>query len=237
MTDQDRLHARAAGTLFGIGVGPGDPELLTLKAARLLSEVSVVAYPAPDKGESSARAIAAAYLQGKTEIAIKVPMRPGIVPAEVYDSASETIAAHLEAGRDVVVLCEGDPFFYGSFAYLHERLSLRFQTLVVPGVTSVTACAAASRRPLVCRDQVLTVLPATLGDTDLSARIGEDSALAIMKLGRHFSRIRKHLEESGRAADALYVAHATRPDEVVAPLAALGDIEAPYFSMLLVPAR
>ena len=110
----------------------------------------MIAYPAPNDGESTARAIAARlHPAGRTEIAIRVPMRPGEVPAEIYDRAADEIAAHLDAGRDVGVLCEGDPFFYGSFMYLHERLADRFPCTIVPGVTSLTACAAASRPPLV----------------------------------------------------------------------------------------
>jgi precorrin-2/cobalt-factor-2 C20-methyltransferase len=154
--------------LYGIGVGPGDPELMTLKAVRLLAELPVIAYPTPDSGDSAARAIAAQFIpSGRTEIAIRVPMRPGRMPVEIYDEAAEQIAAHLHAGRDVGVLCEGDPFFYGSFMYLHDRLAGRFDCQVVPGVTSLTACAAASRRPLVRHDAVLTVVPATLPDAEL----------------------------------------------------------------------
>jgi len=237
MISQDVARVPGAGTLYGIGVGPGDPELLTLKAVRLLSEVKVVAYLAPNEGESSARAIAAAHLSGKQEIAVRVPMRPGIVPVEIYDSAAETIAEFLRSGQDVAVLCEGDPFFYGSFAYLHERLAHRFQVIVIPGISSINACAVASGRPLVARDATLIVLPATLDDAQFSKHLHSGGALAILKLGRHFSRIRNHLEECGRDGSAVYIAHGTRPDEVVAPLASLGEIEAPYFSMLLVPAR
>jgi len=237
MISQDDAPNPGAGMLYGIGVGPGDPELLTLKAARVISQVKVVAYLAPNEGESSARAIAAGHLSGKQEIAIRVPMRPGIVPAEIYDSAAETIAEFLASGQDVAVLCEGDPFFYGSFAYLHERLAQRFQAIVIPGISSINACAAAAGRPLVARDETLTVIPATLDDAALAARLHGSDAVCIMKLGRHFPRIRKHLEEAGRDASALYIAHGTRPDEVVAPLSELGEIEAPYFSMLLVPAR
>ena len=138
---------------------------MTLKAVRILAEVPVIAYPAPNSGESSARAIAAKFIPaGRIEIAMRVPMRVGPVPLEAYERAAEEIAAHLDAGRDVAVLCEGDPFFYGSFMYLHDALADRFPTTIVPGVTSLTACAAASGRPLVRRDDVLTVLPATLAD-------------------------------------------------------------------------
>jgi precorrin-2/cobalt-factor-2 C20-methyltransferase len=229
------VEKAVSGRLFGIGVGPGDPELMTLKAVRILSEVPVIAYPAPNSGESSARVIAQQFIPaGCTEIAIRVPMRVGPVPVEAYQRAADEIAAHLDAGRDVAVLCEGDPFFYGSFMYLHDALARKFPTVVVPGVTSLTACAAASGRPLVRRDDVLTVLPATLGDKELEHRLADANAAAIMKVGRHLSRLKTLLERLGLLASAIYVSHATRENERVMRLTELTDSEAPYFSMILV---
>ncbi len=224
-----------SGRLYGVGVGPGDPELLTLKASRILARVPVVAYLAPNSGESSARKIAAqAIPAGVTELPIRVPMRPGPEPAALYDEAAEAIAAHLEAGRDVAVLCEGDPFFYGSFAYLHDRLAPRFPSTIVPGVTSLTACAAASGRPLARRDTVLVALPATLPDDDLERHLTAAGAAAILKVGRHLPRLKALLARLGLTDQSHYVAHATRADECALPLAALTDEEAPYFSMILV---
>jgi precorrin-2/cobalt-factor-2 C20-methyltransferase len=233
------LEEAVTGRLYGVGVGPGDPELMTLKAVRILADAPVIAFPAPDDGASAARSIAARFVPaGRTEIAIRVPMRPSRMPVEIYNDAAERIAAHLAAGRDVAVLCEGDPFFYGSFMYLHDRLAGRFPCTVVPGVTSLTACAAASGRPLVRRDDVLTVLPATLPDEELERRLAGTDSAAILKVGRHLARVRALLSKLGRAGSACYVAHASRADERVAPLAELeGDAEAPYFSMILVPRR
>jgi precorrin-2/cobalt-factor-2 C20-methyltransferase len=230
------LAEDVSGRVYGIGVGPGDPELMTVKAVRLLAGLPVVAYLAPDTGESVARAIAASSIPtGRIEIAIRVPMRPGIVPAAIYDAAAVEIAAHLESGRDVGVLCEGDPFFYGSFTYLHDRLAPRFPCTIVPGITSLTACAAAGGRSLVRRDASLTVVPATLPDDELARRLQNADAAAIMKVGRHLPRVRALLDRLDRAAEAVYVEHATRPDEKVAPLTSLGGDEAPYFSMILLP--
>ena len=227
-----------SGRLYGIGVGPGDPELMTLKAVRILGEVPVLAYPAPDPGESAARAIAAPFIpRDRVEIAIRVPMRPGRMPVEIYDAAAHEIAVHLQDGRDVAVLCEGDPLFYGSFMYLHDRIAARFPCTIVPGVTSLTACAAASGRPLVRRDDVLSVLPATLPDAELERRLGAGEAAAILKVGRHLHRMRELLQRLGRAETAVYVAHASRPDERVLSLAELEGTEAPYFSMILVSRR
>lgn len=223
------------GRLWGIGVGPGDPELMTLKAARLLAEIPIIAYPAPDVGDSTARLIAACFIPaGRTEIAIRIPMRPGPEPADIYDRAAEEIAGHCKAGQDVGVLCEGDPFFYGSFSYLHDRLAGRFPCTIVPGVTSLTACAAASGRPLVRRNDILTVIPATLPDAELEHRLAETNAAAILKVGRHLPRVKKVLARLNLEDRTVYVSHATRADERVLPPGELPDGEAPYFSMLLV---
>lgn len=224
-----------SGTLYGIGVGPGDPELLTLKAQRLIGAAPVVAYPAPDTGESLARAIAAdAIRPGTTELPMIVPMRADRFPAQdVYAEAATAIAGHLDAGRDVVVLCEGDPFFYGSFMYLFARLAARYPVEVVPGVSSLGACAAALGRPLVARNHVLTVLPGPLPDHDLRDRIDAADAVAIMKVGRHLPRLRTLLTEMGLSAQAGYVSHASMTQQAVCPLAEAPE-DAPYFSMILI---
>ncbi|MDT8343765.1 MAG: precorrin-2 C(20)-methyltransferase [Thermohalobaculum sp.] len=223
------------GTLWGVGVGPGDPELMTLKAHRLIRAARVVAYPAPDTGPSFAREIAAgAIAEGAEEIPMIVPMRPDRFPAqEVYAGAAERIAARLAAGEDVVCLCEGDPFFYGSFMYLFARLADRFPVEVVPGVSSLGACAAALKRPLTARNDVLSVLPAPLPDAELRARIEGAQAVAIMKLGRHLGRVRRLLADMGLAAGAGYVERASLDTQAVRPLAEAPD-PAPYFSMILI---
>jgi precorrin-2/cobalt-factor-2 C20-methyltransferase len=148
------MRVGRSGRLYGIGVGPGDPELLTLKALRLLRAAAVVAYPAPGHGDSFARAIVAEWLdQGQREIAIRFPMRPGPPPAEVYDDTAQAIAAHLDSGSDVAVLCQGDPLFYGSFIGILTRLGHRYPVEIIPGVSSLTACSAAAGLPLVTRDE------------------------------------------------------------------------------------
>lgn len=233
--DENGTHAIMTGTLYGIGVGPGDPELMTVKAVRILQSAPVIAYPAADDGDSSARQIAAQFLpDGAVEIAIRVPMRPGKMPVEVYDQAARDIAAHLAEGRDVAVLCEGDPFFYGSFMYLHDRLAGTWPCRVVPGVSSLTACAAATAHPLVRRNDTLIVLPATLPDEELSARLASNNAAAILKVGRHLPRLRTIIETCGLTERTYYVEYASRENEQVMPLAERDDSPAPYFSMLLI---
>ena len=223
------------GTLYGVGVGPGDPELMTLKAHRLIASAEIVAYPAPDSGDSFARSIAAAAIRdGATEIPMIVPMRADRFPAQdVYAKSAEIIAAHLEAGRDVVTLCEGDPFFYGSFMYLFARLSQKFPTEIVPGVSSLTACAAALSRPLTARNDVLTVIPGPAPEFTIRKRIEGAQAVAIMKVGRHIRRLRTIVKEMGLLDRAGYVERATLPDQRVMKLADAPD-PAPYFSMILI---
>ena len=232
------------GRLFGVGVGPGDPELLTIKARRIIEAAQVVAYPVAQHGRSVARRIAAPYLrEHQTEIALTYPVtteatdHPGGYEAalsEFYDESAATIATHLDAGRDVVVVCEGDPFFYGSYMYLHERLAPRYPTEVVPGVTSFSAAAASAGRPLAKRDDVLTVLPGTLPPDVLAARLQASDAAVVIKLGRTFGAVRKAAERAGVADRGVYVERASSSEERVAALRDVqGDV--PYMSLVLVP--
>ncbi|MCH8168026.1 MAG: precorrin-2 C(20)-methyltransferase [Proteobacteria bacterium] len=224
-----------SGTLYGIGVGPGDPELMTLKAHRLIAAARVVAYPAPDDGDSFARQIAAGTIPREAEeIPMIVPMRAERFPAQqVYAEAAERIAGHLDQGTDVAVLCEGDPFFYSSFMYLFARLGARFPVEIVPGVTSLTACAAALKRPLTARNDVLTVLPGPLADAEMRPRIEAAEAIAIIKVGRHLPRIRALLEAMGLTGNAGYIERASLGAEHVSSLEEAPE-KAPYFSMILV---
>ncbi|MEX3009928.1 precorrin-2 C(20)-methyltransferase [Hoeflea sp. TYP-13] len=223
------------GTLYGLGVGPGDPELMTLKAHRLLQSCPVVAYPAPDTGPSFARSIAAQYPgEGKVEYPIVVPMRVERFPAQsVYDAASQDIARFLEQGLDVAVLCEGDPFFYGSFMYLYERLAGQFPCEIVPGVSSMMAGAAALKRPLAARNDVLTVIPGPLADQEIARKLEGADAVAIIKIGRHFARIKALLERHGLVENSGYLERISLEEERILPLAD-ADGSAPYFSMILV---
>jgi len=208
------------GMLYGLGIGPGDPDLMTIKAHRILQSVPVVAYPAPDTGESLARSIAAPHMApGQTEIVIRTPMTPGNFPADdVYDRYAAEIAGHLDAGRDVAVLCEGDPFLYGSFMYLFQRLAADYRAEVVPGVSSLGAVAAVAGRPLVSRNQVLSILPAPMDEAELERRLAATDAAAIMKVGRHLEKVKRVLARLGLDDGAIYVEHATMPDQKIMPI-------------------
>lgn len=228
-----------SGTLYGLGIGPGDPDLITLKALRLLRACPVVAYPAPESGDSLARAIVAPHLPGgQTEIVIRMPLSAARFPAqEVYDRATRDLGAHLEASRDVAVLCLGDPFLYGSFMYLFARLAGRHKTVVVPGVSSVLAAAAALGMPLAARNDTLAVIPASLPDDAIEARLAVVEAAAIIKIGRHCARIRDLLTRAGLAQDARYAEHVGMADERLLPLDRVDARAAPYFSLILVHRR
>lgn len=223
------------GTLHLVGVGPGDPELLTLKAARLLDGVPVIAYPTTGEGAALALEIAREHLNPTAEqLPIAIPMSVERAPAQAaYDTAATAILAHLGAGRDVAWLCEGDPLFYGSAMYLVSRVAASAPVAIIPGVTSLTAAAAAIRRPLAARNESLKVLPAPLDDAILRAELDAAPAVAIIKVGRHFDRIRGLLTETGHADGAMVVEHATTSRQRITPLSQFCHDERPYFSTIL----
>lgn len=224
-----------SGLLYGIGIGPGDPELVTLKALRVLRSVAVVAYPAPDSGDSIARGIVAQWLdRGQREIAIRFPMQPGPPPQEIYRDAAAQIEAVLQAGDDAAYLCAGDPLLYGSFAGLLAALDPSAPVAIVPGVSSITACAAAAGAVLAQRDETLSVVPATLPEEELAAALADVETAAIIKLGRHFPKLRRVLQRLGLLEAALYVEHAGWASERVAALAAVDPATVPYFATALV---
>ncbi len=230
------------GRLFAVGVGPGDPELLTLRAARLIKNADVIAYHSGTHGRSVARSIVAELIPADAiEELLDYPVTTGPGAGyydamdAFYDASAARLAAHLEAGRDVVVLAEGDPLFYSSYAYLHDRLAERFEVEIVPGVTSVSAAAAATATPLVRHEDVLTVLPGTLGVPELTRRLTGSQAAVIMKLGRTFPAVVEALRQSGRLAEARYVERASTGTESVRPVTEVDPSSVPYFSMIIVP--
>jgi precorrin-2/cobalt-factor-2 C20-methyltransferase len=225
----------ASGIAYGIGVGPGDPELITLKALRVLRRVSVVAYPAPPEGPSLARRIAAPHLiPAQVEIAMRMPLDVRQFPSPTaYDKAARAIGAELKQGRDVAILCEGDPFLYGSFQYLYARLAKKWPVKVIPGVSSIMAAAAMAGWPLAAKSDTLTVLPATLPAEELSARLSHCDSAAILKLGRHFEKARVALRTLGLEKHSLYVERASMENARALPLAEVTAESVPYFSLIL----
>ncbi|SDC13042.1 precorrin-3B C(17)-methyltransferase [Actinokineospora iranica] len=233
------------GTLYGVGLGPGDPDLVTVKAARLISAANVIAYHSARHGRSIARGVAAPYLRdGQIEEQLIYPLtvettdHPGGYAgaiAEFYEHSAARLAAHLDAGRDVVVLAEGDPLFYGSYMHMHKRLCDRYRTEVVPGVTSVSAAAAVLGRPLVEGEEVLTVLPGTLPAEDLARHLASTDSAAVLKLGRTFGKVRDAFAAAGKLDRALYVERATWDQGRSLPLSEVDPSTVPYFSLALLP--
>ncbi|MBB4910957.1 precorrin-2 C(20)-methyltransferase [Actinophytocola algeriensis] len=233
------------GTLYGVGLGPGDPELITLKAARLIEAADVIAYHSARHGRSIARGVAAAHLRGDQieeqlvyPLTVETTDHPGGYRGAIedfYTASAAKLAAHLDAGRDVVLLCEGDPLFYGSYMHMHTRLAGTYPTEVVPGVTSVSGAAAVTRRPLVEGEEVLTVLPGTLPPEVLAERLAGTDPAAVLKLGRNFEKVRKALTDAGRLDEALYVERATWETQRVAPLSEVDPDSVPYFALALLP--
>ncbi len=236
-----RLH----GKLYGVGTGPGDPELLTLKAVRAIAAADVVAHFAKAGRSGNARAIVAAHLTPRhVELPLHYPVTTEIAASHddyrsaigaFFTQAAERVAAELAAGRTVAVLSEGDPLFYGSYMHLHVRLAHRFPAEVIPGVTAMSGCWSAAGLPLMQGDDVTTILPGTLPHAELARRLAGTDAAIVMKVGRNLPKIRAALAAGGRLADAVYVERGTMADARVVPLAAAGDIAAPYFSIVLVP--
>lgn len=231
--------------LYGVGLGPGDPELITLKAARLIGEADVIAYHSGVGKSSIARRIAAHLFPANVvEEDLRYPVTTGTTDhpggyagamADFYEECAARLAIHLEAGRCVVIIAEGDPLFYGSYMYMHDRLSDRFPTEVVPGVTSIAAATAAVASPLVRQSDVLTILPGTLPEPELARRLADTDGAIIMKLGRTFPAVRNALEQAGRLDDALYVERASMEEERWLPVRDVDPASVPYFSIIVVP--
>jgi precorrin-2/cobalt-factor-2 C20-methyltransferase len=227
-----------AARLYGVGVGPGDPELMTVKACRVIGEAAVIAYPQLGTAPSTARQIAARWLKaGQREIVMRVPLGGGAAGAAAYDAAAGEIAEALEGGASVAILCEGDPLIYGSFIALWERLSPRFACEIVPGISSILAGPARLAMPLVRGSDCLSVVPGTLDDAALERRIAGDGSVAIVKVGRHADRLKALIGRLGLMQRAHYIERATLASERQMPLAELGAGEAPYFSMIVIAGR
>lgn len=228
-----------------VGIGPGDPELITFKAAKVIAGADVVAYHAGVRKQSHARRIAADLIPaGAVEEELRYPVTTGTTDhpggyagamADFYDDCDRRLAAHLDAGRDVVLLAEGDPLFYGSSMYLHDRFAERYATAVVPGVPAFSAATAAVSLPLVRQTDVLTVLPGTLPRAELARRLADTDGAIVMKLGRTFPEVRAALAEAGRLDGAWYVERASMPEQQWRPVAEVDPAAVPYFSLIVVP--
>ncbi|GAB49529.1 precorrin-3B C(17)-methyltransferase [Mobilicoccus pelagius] len=240
--------ATTTGRLLGVGVGPGDPRLLTIAAVDAIRTADVVAYHRGTKGPSNARGIVAEYLrEGQIEEVLQYPVTTGTTDHpggyrgamdDFYTEAASRLAAHLDVGRTVALLAEGDPFMYSSYQHMHERLADRYPTTVIPGISSVTASGAALGRPLVEDTELLTVVPGTLPQDRLVEVLRSTDCAVVMKLGRTFGAVRQAIEEAGRLDDAWYAERVSMGErQHVMPLHEVDPEQVPYFSLAVIPSR
>lgn len=237
----------ANGRLFGIGLGPGDPDLVTIKAAKIISSVPVVAYFAKKGVKGRASAILDRFVgAGCSQLQLHFPVTTETHFCEnayteelrsFYTKAEQAITAHLVAARDVAFVCEGDPLFYGSFMHLYVRLKDRFAVEVIPGVTGVSGCWSAAKLPMAWGDDVLSIIPGTLGLDALIRHLQAADAAVIIKIGSNLPKIRAAITEAGRLSAAIYVEHGTSDAQTILPLAVKTDDRAPYFSSILIPGQ
>jgi precorrin-2/cobalt-factor-2 C20-methyltransferase len=235
----------SGGRLIGVGVGPGDPGLLTLNAIAALQATDLVVHFAKAGNASNARTIAAVHFKpGVEELPLLYPVTTELPRQDAayrdalrgfYDAAAARIAARLDEGRVVAVIAEGDPLFYGSYMHLHVRLSQRYPTEVIAGVTGMSGCWSAIGTPMVQGDDVFTVLPGTLPEYELERRLADADAAVVMKIGRHLPKVRRALDRAGRLDRAIYVERGTMANAAVMKLVDKLDMNAPYFAMVLVP--
>lgn len=231
--------------LYGVGVGPGDPELMTVKAIRTIAACPVVAYFCKRGTKGHARRIAGDAITAEhEELPMVYPVTVELPPDHpdygrqieaFFDESAERIAGHLAAGRSVAALNEGDPFFYGSFMHLFLRLSTRFPTEVIPGVTSMVCSASLLPRPLMLRDDVLSVIPGTLDEEALIRVLTATDAAVVMKLGQNLPKVRRAIQAAGLADRAWYVERASMDDQRFMPFNEAPESGAPYFSQIVIP--
>lgn len=248
MMSLEELGGQAvAGTLYGIGVGPGDIRYLTLRAAALVSSVDLVAFFAKRGRPGNARTIVAPLLSlGRAELRLEYPVTDEIPVADpdyvrqmaaFYRDSAAALAGHLAAGRSVGLLSEGDPFFYGSFMHMWRRLADDHPTEVVPGVTGMSGCWTRANAPITWGDDVLTVLPGTLDEATLTRRLAGTDAAVIMKIGKNLAKVKRAVIEAGLLDRAIYVERGTMAGERILPLAECREERTAYFAMVLVPGR
>lgn len=234
-----------SGVFFGVGVGPGDPELLTLKAFKLIQSAPVIAYLLGESGNAQAKQIARLALDERQtalgpmacdEIVIKMPMsKDRNLANQAYDDGAVRIREKLKAGKDVVFLCEGDPLFFGSFAYLLERIQNQFPCQVVPGISSVNAASSALSLPLTMLKESFAVVSGRHDDSQIESALIEHDSVVIMKAGQARPRILKLLEKTGRTEEASYLEYIGRENEVIlSDVNQLPSEPGPYFSIFVV---
>ncbi|MEY8829401.1 precorrin-2 C(20)-methyltransferase [Sedimentitalea sp. XS_ASV28] len=234
----------STGTIYGVGLGPGDPDLMSVRADRLLRGARHVAYFRKAGHVGRARATVEDLLpENAVEFPMEYPVTTEIplsdprynrMLSDFYADCTERLTSLARSGEDVIVLCEGDPFFYGSFMHLYSRLHGKVPVNVVPAVTGMSGAWTATGTPITWGDDVLTVLMGTLSEDALVRHMADTDALVVMKIGRNFDKVCRALARSGLADRAWLVEHAAMPDQTVTPLSEVSCVAAPYFSIILV---
>ncbi|SFD64234.1 precorrin-2 C(20)-methyltransferase [Roseivivax sediminis] len=234
----------SAGTVHGVGLGPGDPELMSVRADRLIRNAKNIAFFRKAGRAGRARKIVDGMLHGSArEIPMEYPVTTEIplsdpryneILSQFYQTVTGQLRDIAEAGEDVVVLCEGDPFFYGSFMHLYTRLRDHVPVEVVPAITGMSAAWTATGSPITWGDDVMTVLMGTLPEAELVRGMLNADALVVMKVGRNLPRIRAALDKAGKLDRAYYVEYASMAEERAMPLAQADLDAAPYFSIVVV---
>lgn len=230
------------GKVICIGLGPGDPELMSVKAHRLLTGAQHVAFFRKPGRRGQARTIVDGIMaETAVEHAMEYPVTTEIhfsdpeynrLLSAFYDDWADRLT-DLAQTEDVIVLCEGDPFFYGSFMHLHSRLQGRAEVEIVPGITGMSGCWTATGHPITWGDDVLTVLMATLDEEELATRAANTDALVVMKIGRNLDKLKRALTKAGRLQDAWLVEKGTMAGQTVQKLTDV-PAEVPYFSIAIV---
>ena len=234
----------SAGTIYGVGLGPGDPDLMSVRADRLIRAARHVAYFRKAGRAGQARQIIEGMLHAEareypmeypvtTEISFRDPAYNEMLAA-FYAECTARLRGLAETADDVVVLCEGDPFFYGSFMHLYERLRDSVPVEVVPGITGMSGAWTATGVPVTWGDDVLVVLCGTLPEDELTWRIADADALVVMKLGRNIDKVHRALVATGRLEAAWLIEYATMPNQTVRRMTEAPSMPAPYFSMIVV---
>ncbi len=232
------------GTVYGVGLGPGDPDLMSVRADRLVRGAKHVAYfrKAGRKGQSR-QIVEGMLAEGAVEFPMEYPVTTEIpvedpryneILSKFYAECTEHLKELAQAGHDVVVLCEGDPFFYGSFMHLYTRLKDDGIVEIVPAITGMSGAWTATGQPITWGDDVLTVLAGTLSEFELTKRMAETDALVVMKIGRNMEKICRSLKASGKYADAWLVEYATMAKQTVRKVSEITEEIAPYFAIIVV---
>lgn len=246
MDDQFYHHHDGLGRLIGVGVGPGDPELITIKAARHIEQADVLCYVANENGESQALTIVQSLIDsGSEHLPVVINMFTGDDRCQAnshanqaYDLASEQISEQVKQGKKVVFLCEGDPLFYGSFGYVLERLKDQVECAVVPGITSVNSASAVMQTPLTMLRESFLVLPGYSTDVEMAQALAQHDTVVIMKAGKARPKILAALAQAQRTQDACYLEYISRAQQKVEPnVSLLANEPGPYFSLFVVTAN